>query len=56
MSRFLMADTKFNIFVVDDDESVRDSLRLMLESSGYPVSAFKSAEDLLDSGFGENSF
>ncbi len=51
-----MADTKFNVLVVDDNESVRDSLKLMLESSGYPVSAFKSAEDFLNSGFGENPF
>jgi FixJ family two-component response regulator len=51
-----MVDSKFNVFVVDDDESVRDSLRLMLESCGYPVSAFGSAEDFLDSGFEENPF
>jgi two-component system, LuxR family, response regulator FixJ len=51
-----MGDAKLNILIVDDDESVRDSLRLMLESSGYSACTFKSAEDLLDSGFGENSF
>jgi FixJ family two-component response regulator len=51
-----MADAKFNVLIVDDDESVRDSLRLMLESSGYSVCTFKSAEDLLDSGFGKNPF
>ena len=51
-----MADAKPIVLVVDDDESVRDSMKLMLESSGYSVCTFKSAEDLLDSGFGENSF
>lgn len=54
--RIVMDDVKLNVLVVDDDESVRDSLRLMLESSGYSVLGFKSAEDLLDSGFGENPF
>ncbi|MBI5968902.1 MAG: response regulator [Deltaproteobacteria bacterium] len=51
-----MADAKLNVWIVDDDESVRDSLRLMLEASGYAVCKFKSAEDFLDSGFGVNSF
>ncbi len=51
-----MADAKFNILVVDDDKSVCDSLKLMLESSGYRVLAFKSAEDLLTSDFGDNPF
>ena len=51
-----MAEDKLNVSIVDDDESVRDSLKLMLESSGYVVCTFKSAEDLLDSGFGKNPF
>ncbi len=49
-----MAEAKFIVFVVDDDESVRASLKLLIESSGYDVVTFKSAEDFLDSSFGEN--
>ncbi len=49
-----MAEAKFIVFVVDDDDSVRDSLKLLIESSGYDVVTFKSAEDLLDSRFREN--
>ena len=37
------------IFVVDDDESVRDSLQFLLESDGYEVKAFESAVAFLDS-------
>ncbi len=48
-----MADAKLIVFVVDDDESVRASLKLLIESSGYRVVTFKSAEDFLDSSFGE---
>lgn len=51
-----MAEVKGKVIVVDEDESVRASLRLLIESSGYPVCTFKSAEDLLDSGFGKNPF
>jgi FixJ family two-component response regulator len=46
-----MAEAKFVVFVVDDDESVRDSLKMLLESCGYRTVAFKSAEDFLDSSF-----
>jgi FixJ family two-component response regulator len=35
------------IAVVDDDESVRRSTRLLLESFGYRVSVFESAEGFL---------
>jgi len=49
-----MAEAKFIVFVVDDDESVRASLKLLIESSGYHVVTFKSAEDFLDFSFGEN--
>jgi FixJ family two-component response regulator len=44
-----MAQTQFTVFVVDDDESVLASLRLLIESSGYRVVTFKSAEDFLHS-------
>jgi FixJ family two-component response regulator len=48
-----MAEAKFVVFVVDDDESVRGSLKMLLESSGYCTVTFKSAEDFLDSSFGQ---
>ena len=38
------------ISVVDDDESVRESLPDLLREFGYDVSAFASAEEFLDSG------
>ena len=39
------------ISVVDDDQSVRESLHGLLRSLGYKVQAFASAEDFLDSDF-----
>jgi FixJ family two-component response regulator len=41
------------VYVVDDDESVRASLKMLIESAGNRVAAFKSAEDFLASSFGE---
>ena len=38
------------ISVIDDDESVRRTTKLLIESSGYQVAAFESAENLLSSG------
>lgn len=35
------------IYIVDDDEALRDSLVWLLESSGYVVCAHESAEDFL---------
>ncbi|HET7596628.1 MAG TPA: response regulator [Burkholderiales bacterium] len=35
------------VYVVDDDEAFRDSLRWLLESAGYRVVAFGSAADFL---------
>ena len=35
--------------IVDDDESVRESLPVLLTESGYSVHAFPSAEDFLAS-------
>ncbi len=40
---------KGNVYVVDDDEAVRDSLRWLLEGHGFRVSAFDSAERFLAS-------
>jgi two-component system response regulator FixJ len=42
------------VYVVDDDESVRASLKLLVEACGYPVVTFKSAEDFLHSSFRES--
>jgi FixJ family two-component response regulator len=36
------------VFIVDDDEAVRDSLRWLLEANGYRVRAYVSAESFLE--------
>jgi FixJ family two-component response regulator len=41
---------RFLVAVVDDDESVRESLPELLRESGYAAHAFASAQELLDSG------
>lgn len=38
---------KGTVYVVDDDEAVRDSLQWLLEGSGYRVRGFESAETFL---------
>jgi two-component system, LuxR family, response regulator FixJ len=35
------------VYIVDDDEAVRDSLSLLLESKGYPIKSFVSAPEFL---------
>jgi FixJ family two-component response regulator len=40
--------TQETVFVVDDDEAVRDSLRWLLEANGYRVQCFNSAEEFLE--------
>src|SRR5690625_3303697 len=37
-----------NIFIIDDDEAVRDSLRWLLEANGYQVKCYASAEAFLN--------
>jgi FixJ family two-component response regulator len=37
-----------NVFIVDDDEAMRDSLAWLLESNGLRVSLFESGEAFLD--------
>jgi len=46
-----MKDMRPLVSVVDDDESVRESLPDLLKVCGYRVHAFSSAEDFLASGF-----
>lgn len=41
-------DEKVKIYVVDDDEAVRSSLRLLLRSAGYSVEAMDSADSFLE--------
>jgi len=36
------------VYIVDDDEAVRDSLSALLESNGYTTSVFSSAQQFLD--------
>lgn len=46
-----MAQATQSVFIVDDDESVRASLRLLVESAGHRAVTFASAEEFLQSGF-----
>ncbi|TAL77144.1 MAG: response regulator transcription factor [Burkholderiaceae bacterium] len=39
--------TSNTVFIVDDDEAVRDSLRWLLEANGYRVKSYAGAEDFL---------
>jgi len=45
-----MSNSEITIYVVDDDESVRRSLKRLLASSGFQVKVFGSAKDFLDHG------
>jgi FixJ family two-component response regulator len=36
------------VYVVEDDDAVRDAITVLLESSGYAVAAFASAHGFLD--------
>ena len=42
-------DEKQTVFVVDDDEGVRDGLSLLLDTVGQPCELFGSAHEFLDS-------
>jgi FixJ family two-component response regulator len=44
-----VASRRFLVAIVDDDESVRESLPDLLRESGYAAEAFASAQELLDS-------
>jgi FixJ family two-component response regulator len=43
-----MKEKPATIFVVDDDDAVRTSLRLLLKSVGLPVETFGAAQEFLD--------
>jgi FixJ family two-component response regulator len=49
-----MTELKSTIFIVDDDPSVRESTKLMLESAGFNVKTFVSAEDFLKANLQED--
>lgn len=40
------------VFVVDDDDAVRDSLKTLLELQSFPVKTFETCQDFLNSGSG----
>lgn len=40
--------SKENVYVIDDDEAMRDSLNFLLDSSGFAVTLFHDAESFLD--------
>ena len=44
-----MKGPKPPVYIVDDDEAVRDSIRMLLESSGFVARDFASADLFLDS-------
>ena len=43
----MMPDMK-NIYVIDDDEAMRDSLGFLLEAAGFRVTLFETAQKFLD--------
>ena len=40
--------TKGHVYVIDDDEAMRDSLNFLLDSSGFGVTLFENAQSFLD--------
>src|SRR5215475_750046 len=40
--------SKGKVYVIDDDEAMRDSLNFLLESTGFDVDLFESAQNFLD--------
>jgi two-component system response regulator FixJ len=44
----MVEETSKRVFVVDDNEFVRDALKTLLRSAGYDVQTFESAEAFLD--------
>ena len=50
-----MKDDAILVSVVDDDESVRESLPGLLEEFGFASNTFASAKDFLESGFADKT-
>ncbi|MEW6137891.1 MAG: response regulator [Thermodesulfobacteriota bacterium] len=48
-----MAENEITLSVIDDDESVRTSLRRLLNALGFTVRTFESAEEFLGSGLAQ---
>ena len=44
-----MPDSTPTVFVVDDDEPVRDSIGMLLDTVGIPYQTFATAQEFLDS-------
>jgi two-component system, LuxR family, response regulator FixJ len=42
-----MIDPRAQVFIVDDDEAVRNTLRLLLKAAGLPCVTFSSAQEFL---------
>jgi two-component system response regulator FixJ len=40
--------SKGNVYVIDDDDAMRDSLKFLLESAGFEVTLFDSAQNFLE--------
>ena len=40
------------VYIVDDDEAVRDSLSVLLEACAYQVRSFGMAQEFLDAAVG----
>jgi len=50
-----MKEKPATVFVIDDDEAVRTSLRLLLKSVGLPVETYGSAQEFLDGFDGDRA-
>ena len=46
-SNFPQQDTRGTVYVVDDDEAIRDSLRWLLEANDYKVELYDSGESFI---------
>ena len=40
--------SKAKVYVIDDDEAMRDSLNFLLDSAGLEVTLFETAQQFLD--------
>jgi FixJ family two-component response regulator len=48
LEALVSADREPIVYIVEDDEAVRDALAVLLESTGYAVGAFASARAFLE--------